>query len=198
MFLVGYILIKGVPNLTPSLFSLKYTSENVSLLPALVNTLFMTALSLLFAVPVGIGSAVYLTEYAKRGNRFVGVVRITAETLSGIPSIVYGLFGSLFFVITLKFGLSLMSERLYARHYDPAAHHADNGRGHNSRAGCFPRGGATASARADSGQCLKSFFPTAVRGHNLRRHSGHRAHRRRIGGAHIYGGHCSGDRRKRL
>jgi len=109
LFVVGYILIKGIPNLTPSLFALKYTSENVSLLPAIVNTLFMTVLSLLFAVPVGIGSAVYLTEYAKRGNRFVGIVRITAETLSGIPSIVYGLFGSLFFVMTLKLGLSLLS-----------------------------------------------------------------------------------------
>lgn len=111
-FIIAYILIKGVPNLTPELFDRKYTTENVSLLPALINTLFITMLSLLFAVPVGIGAAVYLTEYAKRGNKLVHVVGITAETLSGIPSIVYGLFGSLFFVKYLGFGLSLLSGAL--------------------------------------------------------------------------------------
>lgn len=112
LFVVGYILIKGVPYLKPELFSLHYTTENVSLLPALINTLFMTALSLLFAVPAGIGAAVYLTEYAKRGNRLVGIVAMTAETLSGVPSIVYGLFGSLFFVKFLGLGLSLLSGAL--------------------------------------------------------------------------------------
>lgn len=112
MFVIAYILIKGIPHITPQLFEKKYTTENVSLLPALVNTILMTLLSLLFAVPVGIGAAVYLTEYAKRGNRLVGVVGITAETLSGIPSIVYGLFGSLFFVKFLGFGLSLLSGAL--------------------------------------------------------------------------------------
>lgn len=111
-FIIGYILIKGIPYLTPALFARKYTSENVSLFPALVNTLSMTILSLLFAVPVGIGAAIYLTEYAGRGNRLVGLVGVTAETLSGIPSIVYGLFGSLFFVKFLGFGLSLLSGAL--------------------------------------------------------------------------------------
>lgn len=109
VFLVGYILVKGVPHLSPELFSLKYNSENVSLLPALVNTIYMTVLSLLVAVPIGIGAAIYLVEYAKRGNKLVGIVRVTAETLSGIPSIVYGLFGYLFFVTQLKWGYSLLS-----------------------------------------------------------------------------------------
>lgn len=112
LFVIGYILIKGVPYLRPELFSLHYTTDNVSLLPALINTLFMTALSLLFAVPAGIGAAVYLTEYAKRDNKLVGVVAMTAETLSGVPSIVYGLFGSLFFVKFLGLGLSLLSGAL--------------------------------------------------------------------------------------
>ena len=111
-FVVAYILIKGIPYLKPSLFAWKYNSENVSLMPALINTLFMTALSLLFAVPVGIGAAVYLTEYARRGNKLVGVVRVTAETLSGIPSIVYGLFGAIFFVKFLGMGLSLLAGAL--------------------------------------------------------------------------------------
>lgn len=112
LFIIVYILVKGIPNLTPELFDKTYTSENVSLLPALVNTLLITLLSLLFAVPVGIGAAIYLTEYARRGNRLVGIVGVTAETLSGIPSIVYGLFGSLFFVKYLGFGLSLLSGSL--------------------------------------------------------------------------------------
>lgn len=110
--IVGYILFKGIPNLTPQLFAWKYNTENVSLMPALINTLLMTALSLLIAVPLGIGAAIYLTEYARRGNMLVKLVRITAETLSGIPSIIYGLFGSLFFVVALKIGLSLLSGAL--------------------------------------------------------------------------------------
>jgi len=110
--LVVYILIKGVPHLSLDLFSLKYTSENVSLFPALINTVTMTLLSLLIAVPLGIFSAIYLVEYARRGNKLVSVVRITAETVSGIPSIVYGLFGFLLFVTTLGFGYSLLAGAL--------------------------------------------------------------------------------------
>lgn len=112
LFIIVYILVKGIPYLTPSLFCVKYTTENVSLFPALVNTLFMIALALLFAVPVGIGAAIYLTEYAGHKNKLVPVVGITAETLAGIPSIVYGLFGSLFFVKYLNLGLSLLSGAL--------------------------------------------------------------------------------------
>lgn len=107
-----YILVKGVPNLTPELFALQYTSENGSVVPALLNTLVVVALSLAIAVPLGIFSAIYLVEYAKKGNRFVKVVRITAETLAGIPSIVYGLFGYLLFVTTLDFGYSLLAGAL--------------------------------------------------------------------------------------
>lgn len=107
LLLIGYILVKGLPHITPSLFAFTYNSENVSLFPALVNTLTVTLLSLLIAVPIGIGAAIYLVEYAKRGNRLVGLVRMTAETLSGIPSIVYGLFGLLFFVTRLEWGLSI-------------------------------------------------------------------------------------------
>jgi phosphate transport system permease protein len=109
VFLVGYILVMGTPHLSPSLFEWEYNSENVSLIPALINTVIMTALSLVVAAPLGIFSAVYLVEYARRGNKLVGIVRMAAETLSGIPSIVYGLFGMLFFVVWLRWGLSLIS-----------------------------------------------------------------------------------------
>lgn len=108
-FLIGYILIKGMPNLNPSLFAWEYTSENVSLMPAMVNTLIMTALALVIAVPLGVGAAIWLVEYARRGSRLVKVVRLMAETLSGIPSIVYGLFGMLFFVTALKWKYSMLA-----------------------------------------------------------------------------------------
>ena len=109
LFLIAYILINGIPYISGDLFALEYNSDNVSLFPALVNTVAMTLLSLIIAVPLGIFSAIFLVEYAKRGNRFIGVIRLTTETLSGIPSIVYGLFGMLFFVTTLKWGLSLLA-----------------------------------------------------------------------------------------
>ncbi|MEG0758315.1 MAG: phosphate ABC transporter permease PstA [Raoultibacter sp.] len=108
-FLVGYILVNGVPYITPSLFAWEYTSENVSLMPALINTLLMAGLSLVMAVPLGVGSAIYLVEYAPRGSKFVAIVRTTTETLQGIPSIIYGLFGMLFFVTALHWNLSLLA-----------------------------------------------------------------------------------------
>lgn len=109
LFLIAYILMNGVPHLKPSLFSWEYSSENASVMPALVNTIIMTLLSLLIAVPFGIFSAIFLVEYAGKGNKFVEVIRLTTETLSGIPSIVYGLFGMLFFVNTLDWGFSLLA-----------------------------------------------------------------------------------------
>ena len=112
MLIVGYILVRGIPHLTPELFAWKYNSSNVSMMPAIINTLLMTLISLIICVPLGIGAAIFLTEYARRGSRLVKLIRMTAETLSGIPSIIYGLFGSLFFVLTLKMGLSLISGAL--------------------------------------------------------------------------------------
>lgn len=109
LFLIAYILINGIPHIKPSLFELEYNTENASLMPALINTIIITALALLIAVPIGIFSAIYLVEYAKRGNKFVEIIRITTETLSGIPSIVYGLFGMLFFVNALKWRHSLLA-----------------------------------------------------------------------------------------
>lgn len=109
IFLIAYVLIHGVPYLKPSLFSFTYSSKNASLMPALINTVIMTVLSLLIAVPFGVFSAIFLVEYAKRGNKFVEVIRLTTETLQGIPSIVYGLFGMLFFVSTCGWGFSILA-----------------------------------------------------------------------------------------
>lgn len=109
LFLVAYILLKGLPHLKPGLFAWHYTSDNVSLMPALMNTLIMTGLSLVIAVPLGLGAAIFLVEYARKGNRFVALIKITTETLTGIPSIIYGLFGMLFFVTSLGWGFSLLA-----------------------------------------------------------------------------------------
>lgn len=106
--LIIYIIAKGVPNINAKLFEWEYTTENVSMLPAIINTALMTLLTLLIAVPIGVFSAIYMVEYARRGNKLVNIISITTETLSGIPSIVYGLFGYLFFVIALHWGLSFM------------------------------------------------------------------------------------------
>ena len=109
LYLIAYILITGIPNIKPELFEWEYNSENVSMMPAIINTITMTFLTLLMVVPVGIFSAIYLVKKAKKGNKLVSVIRITTETLSGIPSIVYGLFGFLMFNVTFKWGYSFLS-----------------------------------------------------------------------------------------
>lgn len=108
-FLILYILLKGIPFIRPSLFSPVYNSENVSLLPSIFNTLLIVLGAILIAGPLGIFSAIYMVEYARKKNKFVAVVRLMTETLSGIPSIVYGLFGMLLFVSSMRFGYSLLS-----------------------------------------------------------------------------------------
>lgn len=110
--LLVYILAKGIPNLKPELFEWEYNTSNVSMMPAIINTITITLMSLLFAVPAGVCSAIYLVEYAKRGNKFIPIVRLTTETLSGIPSIVFGLFGYLFFNIYLSWGYSILGGAL--------------------------------------------------------------------------------------
>ena len=106
---VGYVLITGIPNLKPSLFAWNYTTDNVSMMPAIITTIEMVGISLLIAAPLGVFCSIYLIEYAKKGNKTVKLVRLTAETLQGIPSIVYGLFGMLCFVTSLKWGYSLLA-----------------------------------------------------------------------------------------
>lgn len=109
LFIIGYILVKGIPHFSLDFFSWEYNSENVSVVPSILNTLLMAVITLIIVVPVGIGAAIYTVEYAKRGSRVVKVVRITTETLQGIPSIVYGLFGLLFFVNAMKWGQSMLA-----------------------------------------------------------------------------------------
>ena len=110
--IVAHILIKGIPNLRLDMFAWEYNTENLSMMPAIINTLTMTLLSLAIAVPIGVCSAIYLVEYSRRGNKLVKIVGTTTETLAGIPSIVYGLFGYLICVVACGFNLSLLSGSL--------------------------------------------------------------------------------------
>ena len=112
LFIIGYIFINGIPHLKPSLFSFTYNSDNVSLFPAMINTVTITLLTLLIASPLGIGTAIYLVEYANKKNKLVSIVRITTETLAGIPSIVYGLFGYLFFLAFIGWQYSIIAGAL--------------------------------------------------------------------------------------
>lgn len=109
VLLIIYILVKGAAHISPELFAWEYNSSNLSMMPAIVTTVIITFMSLLMAVPVGIFSAIYLVEYAKRGSKLVKVIRTTTETLQGIPSIVFGLFGFILFVITLGWSYSLLA-----------------------------------------------------------------------------------------
>ena len=128
LFLIFYILINGIPYIKPSLFSLHYTSDNASVIPALINTVVMTLLSLLIAVPFGIFSAIFLVEYAGKGNKFIEVIRLTTETLSGIPSIVYGLFGMLVLCKYAEMGIFRSGRCIYFIDHDSSADHAPDRR----------------------------------------------------------------------
>ena len=123
LLIVLYICLNGIPEFfyrdeagvfrfKSELFALRYNSRNLSMLPALINTLSMTGLALLFSVPIGVGGGIYLAEYAKPSSKLVKLVRVTAETLAGIPSIIYALFGMLVFVVTLRIGLSMLAGAL--------------------------------------------------------------------------------------
>jgi phosphate transport system permease protein len=108
-FIIGYILVMGIPQIKSEMFSLEYTSENCSFMPALFNTLLVIVMSVSCSSVFGIGAAIFLNEYTDRSNVFVRIVALATETLAGIPSIVYGLFGLLFFVYYLQWGLSLLA-----------------------------------------------------------------------------------------
>lgn len=128
LFLIAYILINGVPHIKPSLFEWHYTSENASVIPAFVNTIVMTLLSLLIAVPFGIFSAIFLVEYSGRGNKFVEVIRLTTETLSGIPSIGIRTVRNVVFCKYAGLGIFDFGRSIYAVYHDPSAYYEDDRR----------------------------------------------------------------------
>ena len=109
LLIIAHILIGGIPHLSLSLFERQFTTDNVSMFPAIVSTVYVVLLTLLIAVPLGVFTAIYLVEYMKSGSRLVKVVRMAAEVLAGIPSVVYGLFGLLLFVEFLGFGWSIIA-----------------------------------------------------------------------------------------
>ena len=186
--LIAYILIRGIPHLKPSLFELHYNSENVSMFPAMVMTLYMTVLCLLIATPLGVGCAIYLTEYAKRGNKVVEVIRLAAETLSGIPSIVYGLFGMLFFVTCFGVEVLHFGRRLHLVHHGAAADHPLHRRSPQISARFLPGSQLWPGRR----QAAHGDARRAAAGHARHRgghHPGGGPYRGRNGGADLHSGH---------
>ena len=113
IFMVGYVLAKGLPNVTWELLSTKpsYLSDSIGIFPDILNTLYIVLASLIIVLPLGVGAAVYLTEYAK-DKRLVAIIEYAAETLSGIPSIIYGLVGMLFFCQFMGMQTSLLAGAL--------------------------------------------------------------------------------------
>lgn len=113
VFMIGYVMYKGLPNITWKLLSTKpsYLTGDIGILPDILNTLYIVIMSLIIVLPLGVGAAVYLTEYAKN-KKLVAVIEYAAETLSGIPSIIYGLVGMLFFCQFLGMATSLMAGAL--------------------------------------------------------------------------------------
>lgn len=111
LFLMGYVLIKGIPNISWELLSTKpsYLTEKIGILPDILNTIYIVIATLFFVLPLGVGAAIYLTEYAKN-KKLVDMIEYAAETLSGIPSIIYGLIGMLLF--SNNFGTSLLAGAL--------------------------------------------------------------------------------------
>lgn len=108
-FLLAYIVIKGISHINLDMFAWQYTTDNVSMMPALITTIVIVVLSIILAGPIGVFTGFYLVEYAKKGSKVVDIIRLSAETLSAIPSIVYGLFGMLFFVNRLRFSYSILA-----------------------------------------------------------------------------------------
>ena len=113
LFLLGYVLYKGLPNITWELLSTKpsYLTDRIGILPDILNTVYIILTTLVFVIPLGVGAAIYLTEYASN-KRVVAMIEYAAETLSGIPSIIYGLFGSLFFCQFMDLDKSLLAGAL--------------------------------------------------------------------------------------
>ena len=113
LFLIAYVLIKGLPSVSWTLLSTapSYLSDRIGILPDLLNTLYIVIATLLIVLPLGVGAAIYLTEYATN-RRVIGVIEYAAETLSGIPSIIYGLVGMLFFCQFLNMKTSLLAGAL--------------------------------------------------------------------------------------
>lgn len=106
LYLVFFIISKGIPALNLGLFDWTYTTSNVSMMPAIISTLIIIGISLLIAAPIGVFTAFYLVEYADRNSKFLPLIRLATDTLAAVPSIVYGLFGMLLFVVKFKWGYS--------------------------------------------------------------------------------------------
>lgn len=180
LFLMGYVLIKGIPNISWELLSTSpsYLSDRIGILPDLMNTLYIVLATIVIVLPLGVGAAIYLTEYAKN-KKLVAVMEYAAETLSGIPSIIYGLVGMLVFCEVLGMGTSLLGRRADACDHESSDHPAHNAGESQNGPPELPRGRVRARRR----QMARGAHGGASRLHRRRHHRLHperRAHSRRV------------------
>ena len=212
LWVLGYTIVQGVINLRLDLFAWKWTADNLSMMPALINTLVIALLSLLIAGVIGIFAAIFMVEYAKSTNVFVKVIRVAAETLASIPSIVYGIFGMIFFTLLFGWGYCLLAGALTmalmimptimrtteeALLAVPASFREGSyalGAGKLRtifvrRSGILPRG-LVRPRRGEAAHHLRHHPPLGDAGHHLGRHPRPRPRRRRDDGARLYGRFC--------
>ncbi|WP_304263702.1 phosphate ABC transporter permease PstA [Kallipyga massiliensis] len=112
LLVIVQVLMQGIPHLNGDIFNPTWTTENQSMMPAIWNTLLLILITLVLTIPVGVATAIYTVEYAKPGSKFVAISRLMTETLQGIPSIIFGLFGMIFFVNTIGWGNAIISGAL--------------------------------------------------------------------------------------
>ena len=190
LFLIAYVLIKGLPNVSWTLLSTapSYLSDRIGILPDILNTLYIVIATLLIVLPLGVGAAIYLTEYATN-RRLIGAIEYAAETLSGIPSIIYGLGGHAVFLPVSEYENIAAGRRAHARHHEPADHHAHHAGEPQNRAAELPRG----RVRPRCGQVACHPHRGAARLRGRRHHRLHpvrRPHPRRVGRAAVHSGLC--------
>ena len=183
--IIGYVFFRGISQVNWSfLTNVQSASKGtVGIAGNIVNTLYIVILTLLVVTPIGIGGAIYLSEYAKPG-KFVSLIEFTIETLTGIPSIIFGLFGSVFFGEVLKLKYSMLTGAL--TNHGAAAHRKEYPGGLKDRAGQLPQ--RCPRHRRDEMVHDPDDHPAERHAGNLnRRDFGHRPHRRRVGSPLIYG-----------
>ncbi len=155
-WIIWYILSNGLQHVDWNFISDNYTrtGEEHGIFPMIISTIYMVVASIAVAAPLGIMTAIYLTEYAKVGSRLVKVIRFCTESLAGIPSIIFGLFGMTFFVAILGLGFSILSGGLNAEYSYPAGDHQDDRRSADGGTTNLPR-------RLVWSRCIKNLYHLA-------------------------------------
>ena len=184
-YLIVYILANGIPHLKPSLFAFTYTSDNVSMMPALINTVLMTLATLIVAVPLGIFAAIYLVEYAKKGNKLVSIIRVTAETLTGTIDCLWIVWYVVFRRL-LQMGIFPFIRSSHLSNYGASGYYANDRRSTYGSAGFLPGRKFRPWCRKTANRISRSFAECRS-GHFIRCYFGNRTNCWRDRSIDLYG-----------